>query len=88
MKKIFGNNDGKDLTFKYSIVNKKESKQINHHHSEHCCNLQNSRYLMIDDFVKEIKISEDNSVQASRIAQKNLDLKFKYCHPRDVSLKR
>ena len=43
---------------------------------------------MIDDFVKEIKISEDNSVQATRIAQKSLDLKFKYCHPRDVSLKR
>lgn len=51
--KIFG--DGKDkLTFKYQIVNKKESNQIKHNESQHTMNLQRSNYIIIDQDVNDL----------------------------------
>ena len=41
-------NGDKKATFKYEIVNKRETKTIDHHTSEHTMCLQRSRYLSVD----------------------------------------
>ena len=45
IKRIFGTNEGKNLTFKYAVVNKKERKGIDHNESENTRELQNSRFI-------------------------------------------
>ena len=44
----------KKQTFKHSIVNKKEIKNIDHHLSVHTKSLQRSTYLTIDDDLERV----------------------------------
>ena len=45
----------KKQTFKHSIVNKKEMKNIDHHLSTHSKSLQRSTYLTIDDDLERVQ---------------------------------
>ena len=52
--KLFGADEDSKLTFKYQVVNKKESNLINHYTSEHTKTLQKSKYIQIDDNVENL----------------------------------
>jgi hypothetical protein len=45
----------KKQTFKHSVVNRKELKNINHHLSAHAKSLQRSTYLTIDDDLERVQ---------------------------------
>jgi hypothetical protein len=49
----FINSDNKN-TFKYQVVNAKESNTIDHHSSEHTMRIQKSEYLAIDQDIQNM----------------------------------
>ena len=62
------------------MVNLKEENQICHYSSEHTMKLQWSKYLQIDNNVESLITDLETKT--------NIDLQYKYCHPRFVTGKR
>ena len=90
---MFGAEESQKLTFRYESVKQKEKNMIDHHQSEHTMSLQRSKYIMIDDEVQNIKNSQPLSMEKPNIKSyyaedEKVELRFKYCHPKDVGMKR
>lgn len=85
--KFFGAAADAKLTFKYQVVNKKESNLIDHYTSEHAKTLQKSRYIQIDDNVEDVN-STFAKHDCGGDGDQNIELRFKFCHPREVNAKR
>ena len=81
------NGKEKKLTFKHSAVNKKVSKEINHHLSKHTTSLQRSKYICVND-----SISKQNVFGAASAKSDGEDngkqLNLRFCPVDEVNLKR
>lgn len=57
MRALIGNDEdgGSKLTFKHSVINEKEKKEIDYTRSQHTMSLQRSKYLVIEHNIDKIK---------------------------------
>lgn len=93
--KFFEGDQNAKLTFKHHCVNAKCRNEIDHYQSADTMVLQRSRYIMIDDDVSTLATASNPHEQRKFFKgfytendNEKAQLRFKYCHPRDVTVKR
>lgn len=90
-------NSATKQVFKHSVVNQKESNEINHLASEHPCSLQRSEYIMIENDMERIRRqyehfqggkSEEQRQQWAELCGYSGKLNLRFAHEDEVLKKR
>ena len=94
---IGSNSDGSaKLTFKHSVINEKEKKEIDYTNSQHSMGLQRSKYVVIEhniDKINNLLIDSEPEVRNAKFIVKKEDiddaqLNIRFCPDAEVAKKR